>query len=39
MHQAMACIEGLDGYGLVRLTISQIWKNLFDVRQDHQFEK
>jgi hypothetical protein len=26
----MTCIEGLDGCGLVRLTILQIWKSLFD---------
>jgi hypothetical protein len=30
MYQTMACIEGLDGCGLVRLIILPIWKSLFD---------
>jgi hypothetical protein len=36
MHQTIACIDGLGGCGLVRLTILPIWKILYDVRQDHQ---
>jgi hypothetical protein len=36
LHQSRACIDGLDGYDFMRLTILPIWKSLFDVRQDHQ---
>jgi hypothetical protein len=36
LHQAMACIDGLDGCDLVRLIILPIWKILFGNRQDHQ---
>jgi hypothetical protein len=31
-----ACIDGLDGCGLVRLMVLPNWKVLYDVRQDHQ---
>jgi hypothetical protein len=34
--KSKACIDGLDGCGLVRLIVLPIGKNLFDVRQDHQ---
>jgi hypothetical protein len=36
LHQSKACIDGLEGCDLMRLTILQIWKSLFDDRQDHQ---
>jgi hypothetical protein len=34
--QSKACIDGLDGGDLMRLTILSSWRILFDVRQDHQ---
>jgi hypothetical protein len=36
MHQAMACIDGLDGSDLVGLIVLPNWKILVDNRQDHQ---
>jgi hypothetical protein len=36
LHQAMACTDRLNGWDLVRLKTSPIWKILCGIREDHQ---